>query len=40
LGPRLGHVTLTSGTGLDLLIVDAADVLTNPLRKGEQKLVV
>jgi Ca2+-binding RTX toxin-like protein len=35
-----GTQTLTTGFGLDFLIVDAADVLTNPLRKGEQKLVV
>jgi hypothetical protein len=35
-----GTQTLSTGFGLDFLIVDAADVLTNPLRKGEQKLVV
>jgi len=35
-----GTQTLTSGFGLDFLILDAADVLTNPLRKGEQELVV
>jgi hypothetical protein len=35
-----GTQTLTTGFGLDFLIVDAPDVLTNPLRKGEQKLMV
>ena len=35
-----GTQTLITGFGRDFLIVDAADVLTNPLRKGDQKLGV
>jgi hypothetical protein len=35
-----GKQTLTSGAGLDFFVVDAGDILSNPLRKGEQELVV
>ena len=35
-----GTQTLTTARGLDFLIVDVADVVTNVLRTGEQKLVV
>jgi hypothetical protein len=35
-----GTQTLTSGAGLDFLLFDASDILTHPLRSGEQSLVV
>jgi Ca2+-binding RTX toxin-like protein len=38
--PQPGSTTLTTGAGLDFLIVDQGDVLTHPLRPGEVKLVV
>jgi hypothetical protein len=38
--PQPGKTTLTSGAGLDFLILDAGDVLTHPVRPGEVKLFV
>jgi hypothetical protein len=35
-----GSTTLTSGAGLDFLILDVPDVLTHPPRPGEVDLFV